>query len=51
MIQQLQRLYDIIQIYDIIYVIMYDIIHDVIDIKYDIVYNYRISLTYGQYHT
>ena len=45
------KMYDIIQIYDIIYNIMYDIIHDIIDIKYDIVYNYMISLTYGQYHT
>ena len=51
MIQQLQRLYDIIEIYDIIYNIMYDIIHDIIDVKYDIVYNFMISLPYGQYHT
>ncbi len=47
---KLQRLYDIIQLYDIIHDIRFDITHDIMHNKYDIIFNFMISYLLGQYH-
>ncbi len=47
---KLQQLYHVIQIHNIMYDSMYDSMYDIIYIMYDIIFNYMISLTFGQYH-